>query len=85
MSYILRTWFNVYHLDTIHENIMQDIICDKSINGNVRHLGIIYLKNGVDKYWRKTASQYVIHNKVFIHYMLISTLTGIWTDFMGLC
>ncbi|CAG8586179.1 1331_t:CDS:10 [Paraglomus brasilianum] len=32
-----------------------DIICDKSINGDIRHLGIIFLKNGVDKYWRKTA------------------------------
>ncbi|CAJ0650514.1 12985_t:CDS:10 [Entrophospora sp. SA101] len=32
-----------------------DIIYDKSIHLNVRFLGVIFFKNGVDRYWRKTA------------------------------
>ncbi|GBC10855.1 hypothetical protein RclHR1_09960006 [Rhizophagus clarus] len=32
-----------------------DIINDKSVDVNLRFFGVIFFKNGVDKYWRKTA------------------------------
>ncbi|CAG8490758.1 5104_t:CDS:10 [Diversispora eburnea] len=32
-----------------------DIIFDRSIDGNIRFLGAIFFKNGVDCYWRKSA------------------------------
>ncbi|CAI2186080.1 9163_t:CDS:10, partial [Funneliformis geosporum] len=32
-----------------------DIINDKTIDVNVRFFGVIFFKNGIDKYWRKTA------------------------------
>ncbi|TPX34316.1 hypothetical protein SmJEL517_g03017 [Synchytrium microbalum] len=34
---------------------LQDIYCDRSIDSSVRLLSILYLKAGIDKYWRKTA------------------------------
>ncbi|KAF9164301.1 hypothetical protein DFQ27_002603 [Actinomortierella ambigua] len=34
---------------------LQDIFYDKTLDTNVRWQAIIYLKNGIDKYWRKTA------------------------------
>ncbi|KAF8935479.1 hypothetical protein BGZ58_004972 [Dissophora ornata] len=34
---------------------LQDIFYDKSLDTNIRWQAIIYLKNGIDKYWRKTA------------------------------
>ncbi|KAF9097464.1 hypothetical protein BGX29_008072 [Mortierella sp. GBA35] len=34
---------------------LQDIFYDKSLDTNLRWQAIIYLKNGIDKYWRKTA------------------------------
>ncbi|ORY05326.1 ARM repeat-containing protein [Basidiobolus meristosporus CBS 931.73] len=35
--------------------ILQDIFYDKSLDLSIRWLSIIYLKNGIDRYWRKTA------------------------------
>uniref|UniRef100_U9SPB0 Importin N-terminal domain-containing protein n=1 Tax=Rhizophagus irregularis (strain DAOM 181602 / DAOM 197198 / MUCL 43194) TaxID=747089 RepID=U9SPB0_RHIID len=32
-----------------------EIINDKSVDVNIRFFGVIFFKNGVDKYWRKTA------------------------------
>lgn len=37
---------------------LQDIFVDYSLPNEVRYLSIIQLKNGVDKYWRKTAPKY---------------------------
>ncbi|KAG0204332.1 Importin-11 [Mortierella sp. NVP41] len=34
---------------------LQDIFYDKCLDTNLRWQAIIYLKNGIDKYWRKTA------------------------------
>ncbi|KAI8924466.1 armadillo-type protein [Entophlyctis helioformis] len=34
---------------------LQDVFHDRSLDTKVRSLAIIYLKNGIDKYWRKTA------------------------------
>lgn len=34
---------------------LQDIFYDKAIDTNIRWQAIIYLKNGIDKYWRKLA------------------------------
>ncbi|KAL1956730.1 hypothetical protein VTO42DRAFT_6880 [Malbranchea cinnamomea] len=36
--------------------LLQDIFVDYSLPVEVRYLSIIQLKNGIDKYWRKTAS-----------------------------
>ncbi|KAF9895413.1 hypothetical protein FE257_000319 [Aspergillus nanangensis] len=35
---------------------LQDVFLDHSVPGEVRYLAIIQLKNGIDKYWRKTAT-----------------------------
>ncbi|KAK2795615.1 hypothetical protein FQN50_009701 [Emmonsiellopsis sp. PD_5] len=35
--------------------LLQDIFVDYSLPNEVRYLSIIQLKNGIDKYWRKTA------------------------------
>ncbi|PGH17942.1 hypothetical protein AJ79_00841 [Helicocarpus griseus UAMH5409] len=37
-------------------SLLQDIFVDYSLPNEVRYLAIIQLKNGVDKYWRKTAT-----------------------------
>lgn len=38
--------------------LLQSVFLDKSLPVEVRYLAIIQLKNGIDKYWRKTASKY---------------------------
>jgi hypothetical protein len=35
---------------------LQDVFLDHSVPPEVRYLAIIQLKNGIDKYWRKTAT-----------------------------
>ncbi|KAB8260597.1 armadillo-type protein [Aspergillus pseudonomiae] len=35
---------------------LQDVFLDHSVPNEVRYLAIIQLKNGIDKYWRKTAT-----------------------------
>jgi hypothetical protein len=37
--------------------LLQDIFLDQSLPIEVRYLSIIQLKNGIDKYWRKTATK----------------------------
>ncbi|GAD98972.1 hypothetical protein ANI_1_536164 [Paecilomyces variotii No. 5] len=37
-------------------SLLQDIFIDYSVPAEVRYLAIIQLKNGIDKYWRKTAT-----------------------------
>ncbi|KZF24473.1 ARM repeat-containing protein [Xylona heveae TC161] len=37
-------------------NLLQDAFIDKSSSVDVRYLAVIQLKNGIDKYWRRTAS-----------------------------
>ncbi|OAK94196.1 ARM repeat-containing protein [Phaeosphaeriaceae sp. SRC1lsM3a] len=39
--------------------LLQSVFLDKSLPVEVRYLAIIQLKNGIDKYWRKTASNAV--------------------------
>jgi hypothetical protein len=34
------------------------VFLDQSLPLEVRYLAIIQLKNGIDKYWRKTATKY---------------------------
>ena len=36
---------------------VKDIFVDYSLPIEVRYLSIIQLKNGIDKYWRKTAAK----------------------------
>lgn len=38
---------------------LQSIFIDRSLPIEVRYLAIIQLKNGIDKYWRKTATKFV--------------------------
>lgn len=40
-------------------DIRQDVFLDHSAPNEVRYLSIIQLKNGIDKYWRRTAAKYV--------------------------
>lgn len=39
--------------------LLQSVFLDKSLPLEVRYLAIIQLKNGIDKYWRKTATNAV--------------------------
>jgi hypothetical protein len=39
--------------------LLQTVFLDQSLPLEVRYLAIIQLKNGIDKYWRKTATKYV--------------------------
>lgn len=41
--------------------LSQSVFLDKSLPLEVRYLAIIQLKNGIDKYWRKTATKYARH------------------------
>lgn len=36
-------------------SILQAIFSNHSIDVNVRWLAVLYFKNGIDRYWRKTA------------------------------
>lgn len=40
--------------------LLQAVFLDKSLPYEVRYLAIIQLKNGIDKYWRKTATKCVL-------------------------
>ena len=37
--------------------LLQAVFLDKSLPYEVRYLAVIQLKNGIDKYWRKTAQK----------------------------
>lgn len=38
---------------------LQSVFIDRSLPFEVRYLAIIQLKNGIEKYWRKTATKWV--------------------------
>ncbi|CAG7924157.1 unnamed protein product [Penicillium olsonii] len=40
----------------MYHSFLQDVFLDHSVPNEVRYLAIIQLKNGIDKYWRKTAA-----------------------------
>jgi len=40
---------------TFHPTLIQQIYLDKSLDKQVRFLAIILLKNGIDRYWRRTS------------------------------
>ncbi|KAJ5818437.1 hypothetical protein N7474_004028 [Penicillium riverlandense] len=40
----------------MYYSFLQDVFLDHSVPNEVRYLAIIQLKNGIDKYWRKTAA-----------------------------
>ncbi|KAF2711860.1 ARM repeat-containing protein [Pleomassaria siparia CBS 279.74] len=42
--------------------LLQSVFVDKSLPLEVRYLAIIQLKNGIDKYWRKTAANAINHD-----------------------
>lgn len=42
----------------LYAHAVQDVFLDHSVPPEVRYLSIIQLKNGIDKYWRKTATKY---------------------------
>ncbi|KAI1312607.1 Importin-11 [Mortierella claussenii] len=55
--------------------MLQDIFYDKSIDTNIRWQAIIYLKNGIDKYWRKTAKNAIApEEKAAIRSRLLTAL-----------
>ncbi|KAJ5354809.1 hypothetical protein N7541_005853 [Penicillium brevicompactum] len=41
----------------MYHSFLQDVFLDHSVPIEVRYLAIIQLKNGIDKYWRKTAAK----------------------------
>ncbi|KIW61288.1 hypothetical protein PV05_01427 [Exophiala xenobiotica] len=43
--------------------LLQDIYADLSLNQEVRFQAVIQLKNGIDKYWRKTATHAIDKNE----------------------
>ncbi|KAI9849400.1 MAG: hypothetical protein M1838_000173, partial [Thelocarpon superellum] len=51
----LQTW----EREKGYYSLLQDIFIDRSLPYDIRHLAIIQLKNGIDKYWRKTAASAV--------------------------
>ncbi|KAF9971529.1 hypothetical protein BGZ73_005515 [Actinomortierella ambigua] len=54
---------------------LQDIFYDKTLDTNVRWQAIIYLKNGIDKYWRKTAKNAIApEEKAAIRSRLLTAL-----------
>ncbi|KAF8929972.1 Importin-11, partial [Haplosporangium bisporale] len=54
---------------------LQDIFYDKSLDTNIRWQAIIYLKNGIDKYWRKNARSAIApEEKVAIRSRLLTAL-----------
>ncbi|BDD59383.1 hypothetical protein MPDQ_003047 [Monascus purpureus] len=40
----------------LYHSLLQDVFLDYSVPVEIRYLAIIQLKNGIDKYWRKTAT-----------------------------
>ena len=55
----------------IKTNVSQSMYLDKSLPLEVRYLAIIQLKNGIDKYWRKTATKYASKANSHTRHMLI--------------
>lgn len=36
----------------------QNVMSDQSMDVNVRWIAVLYMKNGIEKYWRKNAPKY---------------------------
>ncbi|KAL5117145.1 hypothetical protein ACEQ8H_004970 [Pleosporales sp. CAS-2024a] len=54
--------------------LLQAVFLDKALPGPVRYLAIIQLKNGIDKYWRKTATNAVSkHDKAAVRARLLES------------
>ncbi|KAF9953439.1 hypothetical protein BGZ72_005413 [Mortierella alpina] len=54
---------------------LQDIFYDRSLDTNIRWQAIIYLKNGIDKYWRRAAKNAIApEEKVAIRSRLLTAL-----------
>ncbi|KAG0325096.1 hypothetical protein BGZ99_001062 [Dissophora globulifera] len=54
---------------------LQDIFYDKSLDTNIRWQAIIYFKNGIDKFWRKTAAHAITpEEKAAIRSRLLTAL-----------
>ena len=43
-------------------SVLQTIFSNLSLDVNVRWLAVVYFKNGIDRYWRKSAPKYVLRN-----------------------
>lgn len=46
---------------------LQSAYLDRRLPLELRYLAIIQLKNGIDKYWRKTALKYVQQSVIFFY------------------
>lgn len=46
----------------LYHSLLQDVFLDYSVPVEIRYLAIIQLKNGIDKYWRKTATRRMKRN-----------------------
>jgi hypothetical protein len=54
---------------------LQTVFLDQSLPLEVRYLAIIQLKNGIDKYWRKTATKYAsTYSRMDIHTDTVTAL-----------
>ncbi|KAI9747746.1 MAG: hypothetical protein M1815_003928 [Lichina confinis] len=42
-----------------YHHLLQDLFIDQSLPLDIRYLAVIQLKNGIDKYWRKTATRVI--------------------------
>jgi hypothetical protein len=51
------TGVHIYQGNAYSYSHFQSVFLDKSLPIEVRYLAIIQLKNGIDKYWRKTATK----------------------------
>ncbi|TQS36228.1 hypothetical protein Golomagni_03329 [Golovinomyces magnicellulatus] len=52
-------------------SLLQDLYLEKSLPTEVRYLAIIQLKNGIDKYWRRSATAIVAEEKTLIRSRLL--------------
>jgi len=50
----------------MYTDLFQSIFCNHEVSVNVRWLAVMYIKNGVDRYWRRTAPQWV-----YLYFMCI--------------
>lgn len=64
--------------------IVLQIFSEYSLEVNVRWLAVLYFKNGVDRYWRKTAPKAISEEEkvVFLVFHLVNSTI---IDFRDLC
>ena len=51
--------------------ILQQIFSNQNLDVNIRWLAVLYIKNGIDRYWRKTAPKFV--NLLILYRLCYST------------